>query len=44
MKIIKSDLNGTNDEIFNRVEDNKSAFIKEYDKRNNNNNNNINQK
>ena len=39
MKIIKSDLNGTNDEIFNRVEDNKSAFIKEYDKRNNNNNN-----
>ena len=40
MKIIKSDLNGTNDEIFNRVEDNKSAFIKEYDKRNNNFNNN----
>ena len=40
MKIIKSDLNGTNEEIFNRVEDNKSAFIKEYDKRNNNYNNN----
>ena len=44
MKIIKSDLNGTNDEIFNRVEDNKSAFIKEYDKRNNNNNINPKQK